>query len=101
MESRKLVLMNIFAGQQWRCPGGTSSKEPVCQYRRCKRCGFDPWVRNYPWRRAWQPTQYSCLENDMDSVAWQTILHRVTPSQTQLKRLSKIATEMQKYKTDM
>ena len=45
MESRKLVLMNIFAGQQWRRPGGVSSKEPVYQYRRCKRCGFDPWVR--------------------------------------------------------
>ena len=21
-----------------------------------KRCGFDPWVGNMPWRRAWQPT---------------------------------------------
>ena len=21
-----------------------------------KRCMFDPWVRNNPWRRAWQPT---------------------------------------------
>ena len=20
------------------------------------RCGFDPWVRKIPWRRAWQPT---------------------------------------------
>ena len=20
------------------------------------RCGFDPWVGNIPWRRAWQPT---------------------------------------------
>ena len=20
------------------------------------RCGFDPWVRKMPWRRAWQPT---------------------------------------------
>ena len=23
--------------------------------RRCKRCGFDPWVRKIPWRK-WQPT---------------------------------------------
>ena len=22
----------------------------------CRRCGFDPWVRKIPWRRAWQPT---------------------------------------------
>ena len=23
---------------------------------KCKRCGFDPWVRKIPWRRKWQPT---------------------------------------------
>ena len=34
---------------------GASGKEPVCQSRRCKRRGFDPWVRKIPWRRAWQP----------------------------------------------
>ena len=37
-------------------PGGTSGKEPACQYRRHKICGFDPWVGKIPWRRAWQPT---------------------------------------------
>ena len=37
-------------------PGGASDKEPACQGRRCKRCGFDPWVRKIPWRREWQPT---------------------------------------------
>ena len=36
--------------------GGASGKEPACQCRRCKRCGFDPWVKKIPWRRAWQPT---------------------------------------------
>ena len=35
--------------------GGASSKEPVCQCRRCKRNGFDPWVEKIPWRRACQP----------------------------------------------
>ena len=29
-------------------PGGTSGKEPSCQRRRCKRRGFDPWVRKIP-----------------------------------------------------
>ena len=24
--------------------------------RGSKRCGFDPWVGNTPWRKAWQPT---------------------------------------------
>ena len=40
----------------WGFPGGTSGKEPACQCRRCKRCGFDPWVGKIPWSRKWQPT---------------------------------------------
>ena len=37
---------------------GASSvgKESACQYRRHKRCGFDPWVGKIPWKRKWQPT---------------------------------------------
>ena len=57
-------------------------KEPSCQCRRPKRHGFDPWVRKIPWRRAWQPIQYSCLENPMDRGACQAIVHRVTESDT-------------------
>ena len=37
-------------------PDGAGGKEPACQCRRHKRCGFDPWVRKTPWRKAWQPT---------------------------------------------
>ena len=37
-------------------PGATSGKEHNCQSRRCKRCGFDPYVRKIPWEREWQPT---------------------------------------------
>ena len=37
-------------------PGGARGKEPACQCRRLKRLRFDPWVREIPWRRAWQPT---------------------------------------------
>ena len=36
-------------------PGG-ATEEPACQCSRCKRHGFDPWVRKIPWRRAWQST---------------------------------------------
>ena len=35
---------------------GTDGKEPAYECKRCKRCGFDPWVRKIPWRREWQPT---------------------------------------------
>ena len=34
------------------------------------------------------PLQYSCLENPMERRASQTAVHRVTKSQTGLKRLS-------------
>ena len=37
-------------------PSGTSGEEPTCQCMRCKRLGFDPWVRKILWRRKWQPT---------------------------------------------
>ena len=33
-------------------PGGASGKEPACQCRRHKRCGFDPWVGKISWKRA-------------------------------------------------
>ena len=67
-------------------PGGASGKEPACHCRRCKRRGFDPWVRKILWRRAWQPTpetnQYSCLENPMDRGAWWATDHGITELNT-------------------
>ena len=44
-------------------PSGASGKEPDCQCRRHKRCGFDPWVGKIPWKRAWQPTSV-CLPGE-------------------------------------
>ena len=35
-----------------------------------------------PWRRKWQPIQYSCLENPMDRGAWWATGHEVTKSWT-------------------
>ena len=37
-------------------PGGASGKECVCQCRRQKTHGFDPWAGSIPWRSARQPT---------------------------------------------
>ena len=39
-----------------RATDGTSGTELACQYRKHKRCRFNPWVGKIPWRRAWQPT---------------------------------------------
>ena len=43
-------------------PVGASGKESVCQCRRHKRCGFNPWVGKNPWRGNGNPFHYSCLE---------------------------------------
>jgi len=37
-------------------PGSASDKEPTCQRRRQKRCGFRSWVEKILWRRAQQTT---------------------------------------------
>ncbi|CAI9172309.1 unnamed protein product [Rangifer tarandus platyrhynchus] len=44
-------------------PGGVSGKEPACQYRRCKRFRFDPWVGKIHWRKSGQLTLAFLLEN--------------------------------------
>ena len=68
-------------------PGGANGKEPAWQFRRCKRCRFDPCVRKMAWRRAWQPTRYSCLEDLLDRGArWTTSIG--PQSRTRLKWLS-------------
>ena len=41
------------------------------------RRGFDPWVRNVPWRSKWQPLWYSCLETSVDRGAWRATVHKV------------------------
>lgn len=47
-------------------PGGASGKERTRQCRGRKRHGFDPRIWEIPWRKAWQLTQYSFLENPME-----------------------------------
>ena len=54
----------------WGFSESASGKEPSCQCRKHKSQGFDSWVGKFPWRRSWQPLQYSCLENPMDRGAW-------------------------------
>ena len=41
----------------------------------------------FPGQGQGNPLQYSCLENPMDREAWQAMFHRVTQSQTWMKRL--------------
>ena len=46
----------VLIEYEWGFAGGASGKEPPCQCRRQKRCGFSPWVGKIFWRRKWQPT---------------------------------------------
>ena len=40
----------------WGFLGGAGGKEPLCQCRRHRRWGFDPWVRQISRKRSRQPT---------------------------------------------
>ena len=62
-------------------PRRLSGKESACQ---CRRQGFDPWVEKIPWRRKWQPTQYSCLGYPVDRDPLQALVHGVRKSQIRL-----------------
>ena len=54
-------------------PGGSDGKKKKKKScLQCRRPGFYLWVGKIPWRRKWQPTPVSCLENPMDREAWQT-----------------------------
>ena len=70
-------------------PGGVRGKGSTCQCRRCKRHGFDPWVRDIclipgSGRPSGvgndNPLQYSCLENSMGRGAWWVMVHGVAES---------------------
>ena len=49
--------MQMFIAALFLIAKTSQVKEPTCQCRRHKRCGFDLWVGKIPWRRAWQPTR--------------------------------------------
>ena len=70
-------------------PCGTG-KDPTCQCRSdLKDAGLIPAWRRSPGGENGNSLQYSCLDNPTDREAWQTAVHRVADSRTQLKLLSK------------
>ena len=82
-----------------RLPRWLSSKESTC--RRCKRYGFNLWVRKIPGGGNGNPLQYSGLKNTMDRGAWQAIVHAVVKNQTQLSEHAHTITSKRiKYQED-
>ena len=63
-------------------------KNPPANTGDLRDAGSIPGSERSPREGNGNPLQYSCLENSMDSGAWQVIVHRVAKSQTRLKRLS-------------
>ena len=63
-------------------PGGSVGKEYVCNG---ESPGLIPTSGRSPGEGNCNPLQYFCLENFMDSGAWQATVHGVAKSQTQLK----------------
>ena len=62
-------------------------KEHICQWKR-RAMGSIPGSGRSPGGGHGNPLQHSHLENLMHRGAWQPTVHRVTQSQTALKRLS-------------
>ena len=50
--------------------------------------GLIPGLGRFPGVGRCNPLQYSCLGNPIDRGAWWAMVHRVSQSRTQLKRLS-------------
>ena len=73
-------------------PSGASGykkkKQHLCEFKRCKRRGFDLGSGTSPGEGHDNPLQYSCLENPMDRGDWQAMVHRVAKSWAQLKQVS-------------
>ena len=65
-------------------PGCHSVKESACEYRRCKRWGFNAWAWKIPWIGNGNPLQCTYLENSIDREARWAVGHQATKSQTQL-----------------
>ena len=68
-------------------PSGSALKNPVAM-QATQETLVQSGLGRSPGEGHGNPLQYSCLENPMDWGAWRATVHRVTKSQTWLKRLS-------------
>ena len=66
-------------------------KNPSANAEEIRDAGLIPGSGRSPGEGHSNPVQYSCLENPVDSGAWQVTVHRITKSQTRSKPLSMLA----------
>ena len=62
--------------------GDTVVNTPPANARDARDAGLIIGSGRYPWRRACNPLQYSCLENSMDRGAWRGTVHGLTQTWT-------------------
>ena len=65
-------------------PWWLSGKESTCQ---CRRCRYNPWVGNFPWKRKWQPTPVFLPGKSHGQRSLGATVHGVSKSQTGLSAL--------------
>ena len=69
-------------------PGGLVVKESACNAGDSGTVGLIPGLGRSPGEGNGNLLQYSCLGNPMDRGVWETIVHGIAKSWTQLKQLS-------------
>ena len=77
--------MDMLSG--WGIPGGTSGKEPACQFANAgdvRDASSIPRLGRSPGEGNGTPLQYSCLENPVDRGAWKAAVDGVAEGRTRL-----------------
>ena len=75
-------MLTVINNNQLRVKRGFPGKEPIASAGDVRDTGSVPGTGRSPGGGHGNALQYSCLEKSMDRGAWQTIVHRVTKSQT-------------------
>ena len=84
---RMLIYLLIRQYLRESFPGGSVVKNVPANAGAARDWDLIPGLGRFPWGGNGNPFQYSCLRNPMDRGAWKAVVHRVTESQTRLKRL--------------
>ena len=88
-----VISLDYFLSPQIHSYGGTSGKEPACQFRRRKRRELDPWVRKSPGEGNGNPLQASIL-------AWK-VLRTEETGRLQSIALQRVGYELETEHTQM
>ena len=78
-------------------PRWLDGKESTCQWRRCRRCSFDPWVRKMSWKRKWEHTPVFLPEKSHEQRKPDRLQSMESQSQTRPNDWAQQSTAPQTY----